>query len=63
MENKVMALFVSRKKIRYNSVFKMLGVSDNKLCDNTIDEIGDAIECLVVTGQLCLDDNNNLRRV
>lgn len=63
MENKVMALFVSRKKIGYNSVFKMLGVSDNNLCDNTIDVIGDAIECLVVTGQLRLDSNNNLRRI
>lgn len=63
MTKKVLALFASRKKIYYNSVFAMLGVNENNMCNNKIDDIGEAIECLVVTGQLCLDTDNNLRRM
>lgn len=63
MTKKVMALFASSKTISYNSVFKMLGVNETNMCDNLIDDIGDAIECLVVAGHLRLEIDNNLRRV
>ena len=63
MTNKIMELFTSSKAIEYTSVFKELGVTEDTLCDNIIDDIGDAIEALVVTGQLQLDSSNFLRRV
>tara|TARA_B100000035_G_scaffold35515_1_gene26848 strand:+ start:4459 stop:4650 length:192 start_codon:yes stop_codon:yes gene_type:complete len=63
MIKKIMELFASSRAIEYTSVFKKLGVTEDTLCDNMIDDIGDAIEVLVVTGQLCLDDSNILRRL
>ena len=63
MIKKIMELFASSRAIEYTSVFKALGVTEDTLCDNMIDDIGDAIEVLVVTGQLCLDDSNILRRL
>ncbi len=62
MTNKIMKLFTSSKTIEYANVFKALGVTEDTLCDNTIDDIGDAIEALVVTGQLIFDGSNLLRR-
>lgn len=63
MTKKIMELFASSRAIEYASVFKALGVTEDTLCDNTIEDIGDAIEALVVTGQLCLDDSNILRKL
>ena len=63
MTNKIMELFTSSKAIEYTSVFKELGVTEDTLCDNIIDDIGDAIEALVVTGHLILDSSNYLRRL
>jgi len=62
MNKNILALFVSRKKIAYKDIFKMLGVSENNMCNNLIEDIGDAIEDLVISGTLCLDGSNNLRR-
>jgi hypothetical protein len=62
MTNKIMKLFTSSRAIEYTNVFKALGVTETTLCDNTIDDIGDAIEALVVTGQLIFDNSNLLRR-
>ena len=50
MTKKIMELFASSRAIEYASVFKALGVTEDTLCDNTIEDIGDAIEALVVTG-------------
>ena len=62
MTKDIMALFVSRTVISYKCVFTMLGVNGNNISDNLIDDIGDAIEDLVISGTLRLDINNNLRR-
>ena len=63
MTKKIMELFASSRAIEYTSVFNALGVTEDTLCDNIIDDIGDAIEALVVTGQLQLDSSNFLRRI
>lgn len=63
MTKKIMELFASSRAMEYTSVFKALGVTEDTLCDNTIEDIGDAIEVLVVAGQLHLDNSNFLRRI
>ena len=63
MTKKIMELFASSRAIEYTSVFKALGVNEDTLCDNIIEDIGDAIEVLVVSGQLRLDASNFLRRI
>lgn len=63
MTKMIMELFASSRAIEYTGVFKALGVTEDTLCDNTIDAIGDAIESLVVTGHLHLDSSNFLRRL
>ena len=47
------------KKIEFNIVYKLMGVDENNMSDDLIDNISDAIEELVTSGRLQFDSDSN----
>lgn len=59
MSKSVLDLFTKGKKIEFNIVYKLMGVDENNMSDDLIDNISDAIEELVTSGRLQFDSNSN----
>lgn len=59
MSKRVLDLFTKGKKIEFNIVYKLMGVDENNMSDDLIDNISDAIEELVTSGRLQFDSNSN----
>ena len=59
MSKRVLDLFTKGKKIEFNIVYKLMGVDENNMSDDLIDNISDAIEELVTSGRLQFDSDSN----